>query len=221
MFPCCVRKHKRSCLEQARLLLYILRIRPHIILAFCICICVGIVQTSTVSAHAGLDHAALGAITEHSAVYRADAISLIEKTTNSASLEARKTICEQSSQLLSEKIQASSLMAVSYTSKMDSIFTSAQQFYSKESLLIDGYQQQLEQVIAAQNIALIDTGVMAVLNRAIRCNGAYPFSDVVAFRMASVAARSSVDTYKNELTELLKMIKNSATQSVGQEGINP
>lgn len=183
-------------------------------LVFAAVACVG--GPKIVHAHAGLDHAALGAIADHASQYRAEAQQIVASVTQGEGNMADEsdTSCEEVKSRFEGRIHESSLVAVTHVSKLDAIYAAAQQYYVKQGLQIDGYDKLSESVGSAQTSATVDTGVMAVLNRPITCSSKMPLNDVIAFRKASLVASDSIGQYRDLLTELLMLIRNDVVNTI-------
>lgn len=172
---------------------------------------VGLAFPASTYAHAGINHEIIVGITEHTAAYRMQAqttISEVRKKPDTRMEGAVADACSIKKTQLESIINKASRDELKVVSTLDAISTAVQGYYVKHALKIDGYDQAVAAVTAAQSAALIDTGVLGVLNRPIQCSGSAGLVDVIAFRLGTKTAAESIKGYKESLLSLITLIQN-------------
>lgn len=186
--------------------------KRRLVLALIVAATFTVFRCSVAYAHAGMSHETIAAITEHTAEYRASAKSQITKaheSPNARSESETHDVCLLKKQQLDSVVNTASLLGIKKVTTLDAVFLGVQNYYMQRAVTVEGYEAAVAQVFAAQSAALIDSSVLAVLNRPLQCSSSDGLIDVIAFRSGAEAVSDSLKAYEQSLLNLIELMQTA------------
>ncbi len=158
-----------------------------------------------VFAHAGEEHGSLSAIIEHVAIERDRARSGIGSRMDDVVVNI--AVCEENRDIYADAISSSSLMLLEQLNKIDAVLNEAVDYYRSQNLSRPGIGTAYDDAAHGREAALIDVGVLGVLNHQIDCTSTEVLIDMVAFRDAVPTAQRSLMAYRDAVVRFLEVLR--------------
>ncbi len=128
------------------------------------------------------------------------------------SAEKIQAACERRTEKIQDITNRVSSQASRLLGVIDGFNIKVQNFYATGQLTVDDYDEQIEEITAAQENAKTEIAALGELSVDIDCTDPDVVIDVAAYRSSAQASKEALKEYRKELVELISSMRSAAAE---------